>query len=311
MGISTRNILIMWALSIALACVFQVVVGNYPLQVAHEPVYHVQLVPAEREIHVSGHIGPAIVVTPFYDRHYAPVYSASPVPHHTVAPVVQHGGPHAVAPVVQHSGPHAAAVVAHPEPVVVVQDHVPAYAGASKVVHMPAVQYAPAVHHGGVEVASVNHGRVGFAAASVPAEYHHGVNLGHHGVPNHYSAPVVHKSSTPVKKTSSVHKSSKPAHSENNKYFEALHQSKDFYNVDRQSSRHGTTDNFDRWASQRRFQDDYSKEDSFNHRMNEDYHGMENHFDRSSNKHVSYESLEDDYNKKDSWSSGKDSFNHK
>merc|ERR1712121_185954 len=113
----TIIILIMWITSITLAYIFQVVVGNYPLHVAHEPVHHVQLVPAEREIHVSGHIGPAIVVTPFYDRHYAPVYSAPTVPHHTVAPVVQHGGPHAVASVVQHGGPHAVApVVQHGGP---------------------------------------------------------------------------------------------------------------------------------------------------------------------------------------------------
>merc|ERR1712133_358569 len=341
------NALIMWSSTCLIAGILQVVVGDYVVQVAHEPVHHVQHVPAEREVHVSGHVGPAVVVMEpsFYDHHLAPAYSAPTAHHHFIAPVVQHGGPHAVAPVAQHSGPHAPAVVAHPEPVVnvqdnvphmvapvvqpsgphaapavahpepmvVVPDHVPAYAGDSEEFNMPAVQHVPAVHHGGVEMEPVNQGREGFAAVSAPPEYH-GMNVGHHGFPNHYSAPVVHKSSTPVKKTSVVRKSSKPAHGGNNKHFD-----EDVYNFYRQRSQHGTTDNFDRYALQRRLEDDYSNKDSdkgfsgknsFNHRMSEDCHGMENHFDRSSNKH---ENLEDGYNKKDSnrWFSGKHSFNHR
>merc|ERR1712133_13345 len=389
------NALIMWSSTCLIAGILQVVVGDYVVQVAHQPVHHVQHVPAEREVHVSGHVGPAVVVMEpsFYDHHLAPAYSAPTVHHHFIAPVVQHGGPHAVAPVAQHrgphavapvaqhggphavapvvqhsgpyavapvaqhsgyhavapvaqhsgphapallahpepvvnvqdnvphmvapvvqpSGPHAAPAVAHPEPMVVVPDHVPAYAGDSEEFNMPAVQHVPAVQHGGVEMEPVNQGREGFAAVSAPPEYH-GMNVGHHGFPNHYSAPVVHKSSTPVKKTSVVRKSSKPAHSGNNKHFD-----EDVYNFYRQRSQHGTTDNFDRRALQRRLEDDYSNKDSdkgfsgknsFNHRMSEDYHGMENHFDRSSNKH---ENLEDGYNKKDSnrWFSGKHSFNHR
>merc|ERR1712133_167426 len=156
------NALIMWSSTCLIAGILQVVVGDYVVQVAHEPVHHVQHVPAEREVHVSGHVGPAVVVMEpsFYDHHLAPAYSAPTAHHHVIAPVAQHSGPHAVAPVaqhssphavahvvqqsgphavspvVQHSGPHAPPVVAHPEPMVVVPDHVPAYAGDSEEFNM-------------------------------------------------------------------------------------------------------------------------------------------------------------------------------